>query len=213
MSKLDELLQEFEQPKKPAAKDNHSQQNKLPVPKLSTYPKNDSSALDNRKGNVQNSNFPFAAEPNRKPFLKQPPKLLTEKSFDIDSILAARSNQLQNPAKVSNLTQPAKNSPPTMKKDPLLDLFNEDRVNITKNQSNQLPQKVTTNTRGKPTIDLNPDDFFTNNNNRDSSATQPPISTTKKSASNFYLGNSRYKPGSTSLFKQTRRLSLMDCFR
>jgi hypothetical protein len=197
MHDLDALLKEYEQPKKSNIKENLPQQQKLPIPNLSAFPKHDLSVSDNRKGNIPN--FSYATEQRRPSILKQPPKPSVDQSFDIDTILQGRSIQPQPPSKILHPIAPAKNSASSVRRDSLSDWLNEDRA-TTKNYPNQpssnlFPQKVTTNMPGKPAIDLNPDDFFSNTNNRDQSAAKGPFSTTKTSAKQYYLGNSRYKPG------------------
>ena len=195
MTDLDLLLKEFEQPKKALKKETNSQQQKLPIPNLSTYPKNDFSLSDNRKGNI-----PQPTEQHRTSITKQPTKSTTEQGFDLDAVLLGHSNAppQQQSSKISHSIAPAKNSAASTRRDSLSDWLNEERSKD-KNSSNQtfnfFPQKVTTNGPGKPAIDLEPDDFFSNNNNnRDQSATKGHLAT-KNSAKQYYLGSSRYKPG------------------
>lgn len=196
MSDLDTLLKEFEQPKKSTMKDNSSQQTKLPVPNMSTLPKHDFTVPDNRKGPIPNPNFSLSTESRRTTLIKQPVKSSVEQSFDIDSILQGRSIQ-PHPSKnlhpAAPINKNSANSSP--RRDSLTDWLNEDR-STNKNHPSQalslFPQKVATNASSKPAIELNSDDFFSNTNNRDTSATKV---TTKTSAKQYYLGNSRYKPG------------------
>jgi hypothetical protein len=198
MTDLDSLLKQFEQPKKPTKKENPSQQQKLPIPNLSAFPKYDLSNSDNRKGNIPNPNFSFATEQHRTSILKQPSKPSVEQSFDIDAILHGHSMQPQQSSKVLHPIAPTKDSVSSARRDSLTDWLNEDR-STTKNHPNQplnlFPQKVTTNVTGKPVIDLNSDEFFSNTNNRDQSGTKGTLTTTKPSAKQYYLGNTRYKPG------------------
>jgi hypothetical protein len=195
MNDLDSLLKEFEQPKKSIIKENLPQQQKLPVPNLSKFPKYDFSNSDNRKGNIPNPNFSLATEQRRISLLKQPAKPSVEQSFDIDAILHGRSIQPQQSSKVLHPIAPAKNSAVSTGGDSLTDWLNEDR-STTKNQPlNLFSQKVTTNVVGKSAIDLNPDDFFSNTNNRDQNETKASLATTKPSAKQYYMEKSRYKPG------------------
>jgi hypothetical protein len=198
MNDLDLLLKEFEQPKKSIIKENQPQQQKLPVPNLSKFPKYDFSNSDNRKGNIPNPNFSLATEQRRISLLKQPVKPSVEQSFDIDTILQGHSIQPQQSSKGSQPAALAKTSAVSTGGDSLTDWLNEDR-STTKNHPNQplnlFSQKVTTNVVGKPSLDLNPDDFFSNTNNQDQNTTKAPLATTKPSAKQYYLGNSRYKPG------------------
>ena len=203
MSDIDALLKEFEQPKKPAKKENPLQPQKLPVPNFSTFPKHDFSISDTRKGLVQNSNFSLHPEPSRPSILKQPTKPPIDESLDIDAILRGHSIQPQQAPKPSHPMAPAKNSATSVRRDSLTEWLNEDRPNAKNNSTQQLsnlfPQKITTNALGKPAIDSNLDDLFSNTNNRDQSATRAPFATTKPSAKQYYLGNTRYKPGKNSM--------------
>lgn len=208
MSEIDALLKEFESPKKPPAKKEAlPSQQKLPVPNIAPLPKHDFSHSDTRKAPVPNPNFSLASEQRRTTMLKQATKPVVEQSFDIDSILQGHAVPTHQPTKTLQPLGPAKNSATSNRRDSLTDWLNEDRSNA-KNNSNQalnlFPQKVTTNVPSKPAIDLNVDDFFSNTNNRDQSATKAPLSTTKASAKQYYLGNSRYKPGKSILLFNTR---------
>jgi len=194
MSDIDALLKDLDFSKKTTKKDNPPIQQKLPMPHFSSLPKADYS--DTRKPPMPPSNFSLPPE-QRKPLVtKNMPKSTVEQSFDIDAILQGHSLQPhQHPsAKHSHPMAPAKNSASSTGKDSLTDWLNEDRT-TTKLASNIFSQKVSTHASGKPPIDLNVDDFFSSTNNRDHSATKAPFSTTKPSAKQYYLGNSRYKPG------------------
>jgi hypothetical protein len=208
MDDLDALLKQFEQPTKSNIKENTNAQqqksikpsggflsdnpqqpppSKFPLPSLSKYD------TDNRKGNI-----PLFSEQRRTSNLKQPPKPSIDQSFDIDTILQGRSILPQQPPqKLFHPMAPAKNSVPSPRKDSgISDWLTDDYVTTKTNT-----QKVTTNVSGKPAIGLNPDDFFFNtNNNRDQNENRAPFSTTKTSAKQYYLGNSRYKPGKIFLF-------------
>lgn len=215
MNDLDSLLKEFEQPKKSTIKENPPQQPKLPVPNISTLPKYDFSNSDNRKGNIPNPNFSLSNEQHRTSILKQPTKTKVEQSFNLDAFLQGHSiqPQQQQPPKVSHPAAPAKNSASSVGRDSLTDWLNEDRSTIKNHPAqplNLFPQKVTTNVQGKPVIDLNPDDFFSNSNNRDQSATKV---TTKTSAKQYYLGNSRYKPGKDSILFKKKTKKNINYFR
>jgi hypothetical protein len=202
MNDIDALLKEFEQPKKPNKKENFPQSQKLPVPNLSTFPKQDFSISDTRKGLIPNPNFSLLTEQGRPSILKQPSKPFVEQSLDIDAILQGHSIQPQQSSKVLHPIAPAKNSAALGRRDSLSDWLNEDRSNAKNHSiqpSNLFPQKVTTNASGKPAIDSNPDDFFSNTHNRDQSATRAPLAATKPSAKQYYLGSSRYKPGKNSM--------------
>lgn len=211
MSDIDALLKEFESAKKPVAKkDPLPQQQKLPMPTLSTLPKHDFSQADIRKVPVPNPNFSLASEQRRTTILKQAPKPTVEQSLDIDAILQGHSIQPPSqqqpppPAKTLHPLAPAKNSATSTRRDSLSDWLNEDRLHA-KHNSNQtlnlFPQKVMTNIPSKPAIGLDIDDLFSTTNTRDQSATKaPPLSTTKASAKQYYLGNSRYKPGQSIIF-------------
>ncbi len=206
MSDIDALLKEFEHPKKVnQKKETLPQQQKLPVPNFSTFPKHDFSISDTRKGPIPNPNFSLANEQRRPSILKHQSKPPVEQSLDIDAILQGHSIQPQQSSKVLHPIGPAKNSASSGRRDSLTDWLNEDRSN-TKNHSTQpsnlFPQKITTNALGKPVIESKLDDLFSNANNRDQSATRAPLSTTKASAKQYYLGNSRYKPGSKSIFSK-----------
>ncbi|CAF2315942.1 unnamed protein product [Rotaria sp. Silwood2] len=199
MHDIDALLKKMEQQKKPIIKEKNPQQEKSAIPNFSTFHKNDAPISDNQKGNIPNPNFSFATEQRRTLNFKQPSKIQVDQSLDIDDILYGRSIQSQQPSHLKPSIQPVKNSAASTRRDSLSDLLNEDRKVTTKNHLNQpsniFTHKVTTNVRGKPVIDLNPDDFFSNTNNRDQSATKASLATTKTSASHYYLGSSRYKPG------------------
>ncbi|CAF4362200.1 unnamed protein product [Rotaria magnacalcarata] len=205
---LDKLLKEFELPSKPNVKentnyqpqkfnkpnsgfpfDNPQPQSKLPAPPL---PKFDTKPLDNRKGN--NSLFPSSSNypENRSSNLKQPPKAAVDQSLDIDAILQGRSMQPQQSSKFMPSLPPAKDFSASPRRDSLPDWLNDE---VLAKKTN--PSKVPTNVISKPPMRLNQDEFFsnTNNNNRDQNETKPPFSTSKPSAKQYYLGNSRYKPG------------------
>jgi hypothetical protein len=197
MHDLDSLLKHFEQPTKPAAKDNHSyQQPKLPVPILPSFQKADSMNNDQRKFPNPHASFPQPNEQRRPSILKQPIKPSVDQSFDIDAILQGRSTQQQPASKgASHQIGPAKNSATPSRRDSLSEWFNEERStgrNVSQ-APNLFSSKVSTNATGKPSIDFNPDDLFSNS--RDQSAAKLPSSTTKTSAKQYYMGNSRYKPG------------------
>lgn len=197
MHDLDSLLKQFEQPTKPAAKDNHSQQQpKLPVPILPSFQKMDSMNNDQRKVSMPNPSYSLPSEQRRPSILKQPVKPSTDQSFDIDAILQGRSVQPQPASKgASHQIGPAKNSATPSRRDSLSEWFNEERT--TGRNASQAPNlfssKVSTNNGGKPSIDFNPDDLFSDS--RDQSASKFPSSTTKTSAKQYYMENSRYKPG------------------
>ncbi|CAF4149913.1 unnamed protein product, partial [Rotaria magnacalcarata] len=218
---LDKLLKEFELPSKPIVKentnyqpqkfnkpnsgfpfDNPQPQSKLPAPPL---PKFDTKPLDNRKGN--NSLFPSSSNypENRSSNLKQPPKAAVDQSLDIDAILQGRSMQPQQSSKFMPSLPPAKDFSASPRRDSLSDWLNDD---VLAKKTN--PSKVPTNVISKPPMRLNQDEFFsnTNNNNRDQNETKPPFSTSKPSAKQYYLGNSRYKPGINPL--QTVRRDSMN---
>ncbi|CAF0807444.1 unnamed protein product [Rotaria sp. Silwood1] len=200
MHDIDVLLKKIEQQKKPIIKEKNSQQEKSTVSNFSTFHKNDSSISDNQKGNIPNPNFSFGTDQRRTlNYNKQPSKISADQSLDIDDILHSRPIQPQQPSYFKPSIQPAKNSAASTRRDSLSDLLNDDRKLTTKNHFNQpsniFSHKVTTNVRGKPVINLNPDEFFSNTNNRDQSATKASLATTKTSASHYYLGSSRYKPG------------------
>lgn len=204
MGDIDELLKGFEEPKKPAVKEDSSQQKKPAPPSFTVHPKNESSVSDNRKVNIPNPQFPVASEQTRPSILKPQFKPAVDQSFDIDAILQGRSNQHSKPAETKRHLQPAKNSATSSRRDSLSDWLNDDRAKPVKYSPRQplvSPGKIKTNVQGKPAIDLNPDDFFSNMNTRDQSATKAQASTTKPSASNYYLGNSRYKPGKICLIR------------
>jgi hypothetical protein len=202
MHDLDALLKEFEQPKKSTIKENLPQhQQKLPIPNISSQ--SDSSFSDNRKGNNPKSNFSLAPEQHRTSILKKSPRPSVDQSLDIDAILQGRPIQPQ---------QPAKKSASSTRRDSLIDWLNEDR-STTKNSSfqpsNLFSHKVTTNLPTKSATNLDPDDFFSNTNNRDQSATNAPLSTTKPSAKQYYMENSRYKPGKKTFYYVKKRNSTL----
>ena len=195
MRDLDILLKQFDQPAKAPVKEPPTQHAKLPVPVLPTLPKFDFTSNDQRRGPIANPTYSHQSEQRRPSILKQPTKSSTEQSFDIDTILQGRSTQ--QVAKGSGLLPlgPAKNSASSQRRDSLSDWLKEDRV-ATKNPShasNLFPSKVATNAGSKPSLDFNPDDLFSDSPARDHSATKLP--TTKTSAKQYYMGNSRYKPG------------------
>ena len=202
MSDIDALLKDFDQSEKSTKKENPPPaQQKLPVPNLSTFPKHDFSIADTRKGPIPTSNYSLPPEQRRPPILKQTTKPIVEQSFDIDAILHGHSIQPQPSAKGIHTLAPAKNSASSTRRDSLTDWLNEDRTN-SKQPVNLFSQKIATTVSSKPPIDLNPDDFFSNTNNRDQSANKAQFSATKSSAKQYYLGNSRYKPGEiTHTFK------------
>ena len=199
MNDLDALLKEFEKPKENVNTQQKSSgflfENSQQQPqKLSKY---DTSISDNRKGNIPLfSNTTMNSEQRRTSILKQQPKPVVEQSFDIDAILQGRAIQPQQPAKNLHPIAPAKNSASSTRGDSLTDWLN-DEYTTAKTHT----QKITTNKSTKPAIELNPDDFFSNaSNNRDHNETKAPFSTTKPSAKQYYMGNSRYKPGKRSRF-------------
>ncbi|CAF3301368.1 unnamed protein product [Rotaria socialis] len=208
MHDLDKLLKEFEPSSKSNVKenansqpqkfnkpnsgfpfDNPQQQSKLPAPPL---PKFDIKPSDNRKGN--NSLFPSQSNypENRSSNLKQPSKAAVDQSFDFDAILKGHSMQPQQPSKFMPPLPPMKDFSASPRRESLSDWLNDDVLTKKTN-----PSKMPTNVISKPPMRLNPDEFFsnTNNNNRDQNETKPPFSTSKPSAKQYYLGNSRYKPG------------------
>jgi hypothetical protein len=204
MNDLDALLKEFEQPTKSNIKENvHNTQQQKSTKQSSGYlfdnsqqqklSKYDLPISDNRKGNIPIfSNTNVNSEQRRTSILKQPPKPSIDQSFDIDAILQGRAIQ---PSKPVHPIVPAKHSASSTGRDSLTDWLNDEQI-TTKTQT----QKITTNKSNKPTIDLNPDDFFSNasNNNRDQNEMKAPFSTTKPSAKQYYMGNARYKPGKSS---------------
>ncbi|CAF1360735.1 unnamed protein product, partial [Adineta steineri] len=156
-------------------------------------------AVGNRNciGNLSKPNLSHIPEQHRTSNFKESAKPAVDQSFDIDAILQGRSIQPQQSGKgLLNPIGPSKNSASSAtRRDSLTDWLNEDR-STTKNQSSNLfSNKITTNVSTKPTTHLDPDDFFSNTHSRDQSATRAPQSTTKSSAKQYYLGNSRYKPG------------------
>ena len=202
MNDLDALLKEFEQP----TKSNANKSNKQPSGfsyENSQPKKYDPVPLDNRKGNIPvfSSTNPNS-EQRRTSILKQPHKSSVDQSFDIDAFLQGRPIQPQQPSKPPHSIAPAKNSAASSRRDSLSDWLHDDRI-TTKTHA----QKVTTNVVSKPAINLNPDDFFSNTNNNNNE-TKAPYSTTKTSAKQYYLGNSRYKPGKSFvlLFKMAAQL-------
>ncbi|CAM2702789.1 unnamed protein product [Rotaria socialis] len=200
MNDFEESLKIFEQSKKSTVKEDLSHKiQPAVIPNLSTDSKRDSSLSDNRKGNIPNSHFSLAHDQYRPSILKQPLKPAVEKSFDIDSILHGHAHQLHKPSEYKHPIHQTKTSGVSARRDSLSDWFNEDRTKPTEYSPTQpsllFQPKVKTNVRGKPVIDMNLDDLFSNKSTRDQSATKSPLSTTKSSASHYYLGNSRYKPG------------------
>ncbi|CAF1036459.1 unnamed protein product [Rotaria sp. Silwood1] len=211
LNDLDALLKEFEQPSKSNIKENtnnqqqkstkqtsgfafdNTQQQKPSVPSL---PKYDLTTSDNRKGTIPVfSKSNINSENRHASILKHPHRPSVDQSFDIDAILQGRSIQPSQPSKFLSPIAPAKDSTSSPRKDSLTDWLNDD--NLTKKITTQ---KTTTNVIGKPSMRLNPDDFFSNTNNntinnRDQSETKAPFSTTKPSAKQYYLGSTRYKPG------------------
>ncbi|UJR23395.1 hypothetical protein I4U23_026403 [Adineta vaga] len=201
LNDLDALLKELEQPKE---NQNIQPQSQKPTKQSSGYlfnnppaqgkvSKYDSSTSDNRKVNMPLfSNSNVNTEQRRTSILKQPPKPAVDQSFDIDAILQGRAIQPQQPP--SKLLQPisqTNHSSSSTGEESLVDWFSDDRI-ATKAHA----QKATTNKSNKPNINLNPDDFFSNaSNNRDQNETKPSFSTTKTTAKQYYMGNSRYKPG------------------
>ncbi|UJR25508.1 hypothetical protein I4U23_006854 [Adineta vaga] len=184
MQDLDALLKELEQSKKPiASKENHPKQQNIPIPHLS-QPKYDSSTSDSRQGNYSKSNFSYGSQQRRAPNLK-PPLSFVEQSIDIDDLLKATSIQPQHAPSSLAALGPTKNSASSTRRDSLKDWL------TTKTQTNQ-PSNFYSN---KSAAKLNPDDLFSGGNSRDPSASRAPLSTTKPSAKQYYMGNSRYKPG------------------
>lgn len=196
MSELDALLKQFEQPKKPPSKENPVQQTKLPLPSVSNLSKFDSTLNDSRKTTIPNPSFSFPSE-QRRPSILKSNKASTEQSIDFDSIFQNTVTQPQQPSKGVFSLAPAKNSTSAHRRDSLIDLLSNDRI-----ASNKIPQlpntfsgKVSTVTTGKQPLNLNSDDFFADSTNRDTSATKQNSLMTKTSAKQYYIGNSRYKPG------------------
>ncbi|CAF3012775.1 unnamed protein product [Rotaria sp. Silwood2] len=211
LNDLDALLKEFEQPSRSNVKENitnqqqkstkqnsgfafdNSQQQKVSVPSL---PKYDITTSDNRKGVIPVfSKSNMNSENRHASILKHPPKPAVDQSFDIDAILQGRSIQPSQSSKLAPPIAPAKDSSSSPRRDSLSDWLYDD--NLPKKTNTQ---KTTTNVIGKPPMRLNPDDFFSNTsnnniNNRDQNETKAPFSTSKPSAKQYYLGNSRYKPG------------------
>ena len=185
---LDALLKQFEQPKKPSAKET----GKLPLPSFSTT----SNSNDQRRSNIPNSNFLFQTEQRRASILKPPNKPSTEQSFDLEAILQGRTTQNQQTSKISVPIGPAKNVPSQNRRDSLSDLFADERLNAKKpfQTTNHFPTKVSTFAPGKPSLDFNADDLFSDTNNRDSSATKQKFSRTKTSAKDYYNSVARYRP-------------------
>lgn len=201
MNDIDALLKQYEQPAKSNTKENVNtqqqqkstkqsggflfddfpqqkpQQPKFPLPKYDS---------DNRKGNM-----PLFShnEQRRTTNIKQSTNSSVDQSLDIDAILQGRSIQPQQPPKHFHSMGPAKNSASSSsrKDSELSDWLNDDHLT-----SKTHTQKVTTNVMSKPAINLNPDDFFSS---QDQNENKPPVSTTKASAKQYYMGNSRYKPG------------------
>jgi hypothetical protein len=158
-------------------------QQKSQQPKLPKY------EPDSRKGNL-----PLFAntEQRRTTNFKQPTKSSVDQSFDIDAILQGRSIQPQQPSKPFHSIGPAKNSASSRKDSGLSDWLNDDHLT---NKTHT--QKVNTNMMSKPAMNLNPDDFFSS---QDQNENKPPVSTTKASAKQYYMGNSRYKPGKIGFY-------------
>lgn len=204
MSDLDKLLQEFEQPSKPSIKEQTNNQPQKSTKPMGGYPfdhppqqskaaaaplpKFDTKPFENRKAN--NNLFPSSNNysENRPSNFKQPPKPSIDQSFDIDAILQGRSVQPQQPSKFMPHIGTKKDFPVSPRRDSLDEwLHDESLLN---------KQKLTTNVPSKQPLRLNVDEYFSNtNNNRDQNEMKPPFSTTKPSAKQYYLGNSRYKPG------------------
>lgn len=193
------MLKQYDQPSKSNAKQQPSQkshkpsagefsfnnppppqqQSKHSVPTLPKY------EPETRKANISL----FSNAEQRRTFVQKPSaKPSVDQSFDIDTILQGRSIQPQQPPKYSNPMPLAKNSAASSRKDSdASDWLSNDFV-APKSQ----PPKITTNMMSKPPIALDPDDFFSNHDHNENKA---PFSTTKTSAKQYYLGNSRYKPG------------------
>lgn len=210
---LDSLLDQYDQPKKSNAKEQPSQKPSKPsaerffddspppppVQQQQQPPKLPKYGIDTRKTNAPlfSSN-----EQHRTSAHKPVPKPSVKDSFDIDSILQGRSIQPQQPAKHSYTTVPAKNSASSVRKDSdLSDLFSND---YSSTKSHQPKVTTTTNMKSKPALDLNPDDYFSS---RDQNENKAPFSTTKTSAKQYYLGNSRYKPGKNIPWRFTRKMN------
>ena len=210
MNDLDALLNQYSQPTKSNTKENINTQPQQPAQKstktsggflfddlppqkaqapkipLPTLPKYE---VDNRKPNP-----PLFAntEQRRTTNYKPPAKSSVDQSFDIDAILQGRSIQpQQQPSKPLHSFGPAKNSASSRKDSALSDWFNDDH-----STNKTHTQKYSTNMMSKPAMNMNPDDFFSS---QDQNENKPPVSNTKTSAKQYYLGNSRYKPGMNSL--------------
>ncbi|CAF2104949.1 unnamed protein product [Rotaria magnacalcarata] len=208
MNDFDESLKGFEQSKKSTVKEDLSYQKKQAViPSLYTDSKKDSSLSDNRKGNIPNSHFSLGHDQYRPSILKQPLKPTVEQSYDIDDILHGHAHQLHKSSESKHPTHQTKVSAVSSKRESLSDWFDEDRTKPTKPSPTQpsllFQPKVKANVRDKPAIGMNVDDFFSNTSTRDQSATKSPLSTTIPSASQYYLGSTRYKPGKILTFTKT----------
>ncbi|CAF1426572.1 unnamed protein product [Adineta ricciae] len=188
MQDLDALLKELELSEKPNVKENHFKQPTIPVPNLSQT-KYDAPSSDSRQGYQHKPNFSYGSQPHRVPPFK-PPKAVVEQSFDFDDILKGHSIQPQQASKGLRPNVPAKNSASSIRRDSLTEWLNDDRL-TTKTHTNQ-PSNIFSN---KPAARSDLDDLFSDTHTRDHSASKAPLSITKTSAKQYYLGNSRYKPG------------------
>ena len=197
MSDLDALLKDFEQPKKSTIKESSLPAQKLPAASKPVSSKNDSFGSDRGSGSHANSNFPFATDQRRSSIVKAQTKPANNQPIDIDAILQGASTQTGSSSKASHPIAPVKSSGSSTGKDNLWDWSADDRLTTkSSNQSsNSFTHKVSTNAGSKPAIDVKADDLFFNTNHRDKGATNAPFSTNKPSATQYYLGSSRYKPG------------------
>jgi hypothetical protein len=154
----------------------------------------DRSHQDSNKSSLSNYSD-SKGEPRRAVVTKQAPLPAIDQSVDIDAILQGRAY----PQVSSKPLQPTQ-----------VDMKTRAVVSKRDDSSNWLDDIVQTpptrditpkyNTRDKlwqkPTVDQNIDDFFSNaSNNRDPITAKPPLSSTKSMAKQYYLGNTRYKPG------------------
>ena len=181
MSDLDALLKDFEQPKKSSIKESLLPLAKLPVATIPVTFKNDSSTSDRGSGSQANASFPFNTGQRRPSIVKAQTKPSSNQPLDIDAILQGSSKQTGSSAA----------------KDSLWDWSADDRKTAkSSNQpSNSFTHKVSTNAGSKPAIDVKADDLFFNTNHRDQGATNAPFAPNKASATQYYMGTSRYKPG------------------
>lgn len=191
MNDLDALLKELDQSKKP--KDNLPQP--ASIPSVSALSKYDSPPLDDRRGYLPKQNFSYATDAHRPVVSKPTSKAPMDPSFDLDELLQGASN---HSTKGAPLVRPAKNSATSMRRDSLTEWLNDERL-TTKPPSNQPLNLLPAKRQAK--VDL--DDLFADSNARNPSASRAPLSTTKSSAKQYYLDNSRYKPGKGFVFIRT----------